>query len=91
MRVHISQQTKWNNIYRSYIQSIETGSEHKNHIVDGFTKKYGVNTLVWYEIHETMESAIRKEKAIKNWKREWKINVIEENNAQWCDLYDDLL
>ncbi len=65
--------------------------EHKNHIVEGFTNKYGVNTLVWYEVHETMESAIRREKAIKNWKRAWKIKVIEEMNPQWRDLYDDLL
>ena len=65
--------------------------EHKNHIVDGFTKKYSVNTLVWYEIHETMESAISTEKVIKNWKRAWKMKVIEENNPQWRDLYQDLL
>ena len=65
--------------------------EHKQHIVDGFTSRYGVTKLVWYEIHETMESAIRREKAIKNWKREWKINVIEAMNPQWQDLYSDLL
>ena len=65
--------------------------EHKQHIVDGFTSRYGVTKLVWYEIHETMESAIRREKAIKNWKREWKINVIEAMNPQWQDLYGDLL
>jgi len=65
--------------------------EHKNHVVEGFTRRYGVNTLVWYEVHETMESAIRREKAIKNWKRVWKINVIELMNPQWRDLYVDLL
>jgi putative endonuclease len=65
--------------------------EHKHHVVDGFTKKYGVEILVWYEVHETMESAISREKAIKNWKREWKINVIEMMNPQWLDLYSDLL
>lgn len=65
--------------------------EHKNHVVEGFTKKYGISVLVWYEIHETMESAISKEKAIKNWKRAWKVKVIEENNPQWRDLYSDLL
>ena len=65
--------------------------EHKHHVVDGFTKKYGVEILVWYEVHETMESAISREKAIKNWKREWKINVIEMMNPQWLDLYSNLL
>ena len=65
--------------------------EHKQHFVEGFTKKYDVTTLVWYEMHETMESAIQREKAIKNWKRVWKINVIEAMNPQWQDLYDDLL
>ena len=65
--------------------------EHKNNVVDGFTKKYNVHTLVWYEVHETMESAISREKTIKNWKRDWKIKVIEEMNAQWRDLYEDLL
>ena len=65
--------------------------EHKNDFVESFTKKYGVHTLVWYELHETMESAISREKAIKNWQRAWKIKVIEEMNPQWRDLYSDLL
>jgi putative endonuclease len=65
--------------------------EHKNNLVESFTKKYSVHTLVWYEVHETMEFAIRREKAIKNWKRSWKIKVIEEENPGWHDLYPDLL
>ena len=65
--------------------------EHKNHAIEGFTKKYNVTKLVWYEVHETMTSAISREKAIKNWKRAWKINVIEAMNPEWRDLYDDLL
>ncbi len=65
--------------------------EHKQHTVEGFTKKYSVEMLVWYEVHETMESAITREKAIKNWKRAWKIHVIETMNPQWQDLYSDLL
>jgi len=51
--------------------------EHKNDIVEGFTKRYRVHTLVWYEVHETMESAIRREKAVKAWKRQWKVTLIE--------------
>ncbi len=65
--------------------------EHKQHVVEGFTKKYGVDRPVWYEVHETMESAITREKAIKNWKRAWKIKIIEAINPQWRDLYPDIL
>ena len=65
--------------------------EHKNNLVEGFTNKYGVHTLVWYELHNTMDSAIQREKAIKNWKRAWKVKVIEKMNSHWHDLYSDLL
>ena len=64
--------------------------QHKNNLVEGFTSKYNVHTLVWYEVHETMESAIQREKAIKNWKRDWKIKVIEDLNPGWCDLHRSL-
>jgi putative endonuclease len=65
--------------------------EHKNDAVEGFTKRYGVHTLVWYEAHETMESAITREKTIKGWKRKWKLELIEKENPQWIDLYDSLI
>ncbi len=65
--------------------------EHKNNIVKGFTKRYDVHLLVWYEIHASMEEAIAREKRIKKWRREWKIRLIEEKNPQWRDLYSDLL
>ena len=65
--------------------------EHKNNLVESFTSKYGVHTLVWYEVHDTMETAIQREKTIKNWKRAWKMKVIEEMNPEWRDLYPDLL
>ena len=65
--------------------------EHKNHVVEGFTKKYRVDRLVWYELHQTMESAIGREKAIKEWKRAWKLALIEETNPEWNDLYEQLL
>jgi putative endonuclease len=64
--------------------------EHKNHVVDGFTKQHGVDQLVWYEVHETMESAIQREKALKEWQREWKLKLIEENNPDWNDLYGSI-
>jgi len=65
--------------------------EHRNDLAEGFTSKYGVHTLVWYEMHETMESAIQREKAIKNWKRAWKIRTIEKQNPRWRDLYLELI
>ena len=65
--------------------------EHKNHVVDGFTKKYGVDQLVWFEVHETMESAIQREKAIKEWQRAWKLRLIEQTNPNWSDFYETLL
>ena len=65
--------------------------EHKNDFVDGFTKRYGVHVLVWYEVHETMASAIAREKALKNWKRTWKLGLIETANPDWLDLYGELV
>ncbi len=61
--------------------------QHKNDVTEGFTKRYGVHLLVWYELYDTMESAIRREKAIKEWKREWKLELIEKTNPTWQDLY----
>jgi len=65
--------------------------QHKVDMVDGFTKRYGVHTLVWYEAHDSMESAIRREKPIKEWKRKWKLELVEKDNPEWKDLYEDLL
>lgn len=65
--------------------------EHKSDVVDGFTKRYGVHMLVWYEIHDTMESAIAREKAIKEWNRAWKLRLIEGGNPDWRDLYSELI
>jgi putative endonuclease len=64
--------------------------EHKNNLIDGFTKKYKVHRLVWYEIHESAESAITREKQLKKWKRVWKLKLIEKNNPKWIDLYEDI-
>ena len=65
--------------------------QHKSDLTDGFTKKYSVHLLVWYELHESMESAIRREKAIKEWQRAWKLSLIETANPQWRDLYEEIL
>jgi putative endonuclease len=61
--------------------------EHKSDFTDGFTKTYKVHDLVWYEIHETIEAAIKREKQLKEWKRQWKIDLIEKVNPYWNDLY----
>ncbi len=65
--------------------------EHKNDLVEGFTKRYGVHHLVWYELHETMEAAIRRERQMKEWKRKWKLELIEKMNPTWKDLYNDIV
>jgi putative endonuclease len=64
--------------------------EHKNDLIEGFTKKYAVHRLVYYEMLENMESAIQREKQLKKWNRDWKIELIEKDNPEWADLYDSL-
>ena len=64
--------------------------EHKSKSVPGFAARYGIDTLVWFEAHDSIEAAIRREKQIKEWKREWKFNLIERANPHWVDLYHDL-
>ena len=64
--------------------------EHKEDVVDGFTKRYGVHMLVYAEFHATMEEAILREKRIKKWRRDWKITLIEKANPTWRDLYDEI-
>ena len=65
--------------------------EHKNNLVDGFTKRYSVHDLVWFELHDTMDSAINREKNIKEWKRAWKLKMIEKDNPAWRVLYIDVV
>jgi putative endonuclease len=65
--------------------------EHKNDMVEGFTKRCGVHRLVWYEIHESMESAIEREKRLKEWKRKWKFELIESSNPNWQDLFNTIV
>ena len=64
--------------------------EHKLGLVDGFTKKYNVNQLVYYESHPTLTNALKREKQLKNWHRQWKINLIESINKDWKDLYTEI-
>ena len=64
--------------------------QHKNNVVEGFTAKYEMHLLIWYEPHENMESAICREKMLKKWNRIWKLRLIEQFNPQWQDLYEQL-
>ncbi|MCC7037873.1 MAG: GIY-YIG nuclease family protein [Alphaproteobacteria bacterium] len=64
--------------------------EHKKELADGFTKKYGIKTLVYFEPAETYEAALFREKQLKKWRRESKLKLIETNNPQWQDLYDSI-
>jgi len=65
--------------------------EHKNDLVEGFTKEYGVHQLVYFEMLEDMASAIQREKHLKKWNRDWKIELIEKDNPEWHDLYESLI
>jgi putative endonuclease len=64
--------------------------EHKEKIHKGFTSKYGIDTLVWYEPHDTRDSAFIRERQIKEWKRQWKLSLIETTNPNWDDLFETL-
>ena len=64
--------------------------EHKNKITRGFTSRYGVDRLVWFEVYDHPENAITREKEIKKWRRAWKLRLIEESNPQWLDLYEQI-
>ena len=65
--------------------------EHKNKFVDGFSRKYNLDKLVFYEVIDEMEVAIKREKQLKNWHREWKIELIQKMNPEWNDLYESIL
>lgn len=64
--------------------------QHKNNVIDGFTQKYNVHFLVYYELHQTMEDAILREKQLKKWKRDWKKKLIAKMNPDWLDLFETL-
>ena len=64
--------------------------EHREGVVEGFTKKYGLKMLVWYEQHSDVNEAIKREKNIQAWKREWKMNLIQSQNLDWRDLYNEV-
>ncbi|MDR2239871.1 MAG: GIY-YIG nuclease family protein [Zoogloeaceae bacterium] len=65
--------------------------QHRTHAVEGFSKRYNITRLVWYELHPTMESAILREKRIKKWNRAWKVELINKENPSWRDLWPDIV
>ncbi len=70
---------------------IKRAWEHKNNVVEGFTKQHEIHKLVYYEMHDSMESAITREKQIKKWYRKWKLELIETSNPEWRDLWTEIL
>ena len=70
---------------------IKRAWQHREGFTQGFAKKHKITQLVWYEIHEDVQSAITREKQIKKWNRAWKINLIQEQNPQWRDLYAEVV
>lgn len=65
--------------------------QHRQHAVEGFTQRYRVGLLVWYELHPSMEAAIVREKRLKQWNRAWKVRLIEERNPYWRDLWPEIV
>ncbi len=65
--------------------------EHRNNLVEGFTKKYGVHRLVYVEVYHDVRDALKREKKLKKWNRAWKIVLIEKENPEWSDLYETLI
>jgi putative endonuclease len=65
--------------------------EHRNDLIEGFTKRYGVHRLVWFEVHGDINEAILREKRIKKWNRSWKLRLIEEMNPDWADFAEQLM
>jgi putative endonuclease len=65
--------------------------EHKQNLIDGFSKEYNVHSLVYYELHQEVEEAILREKQMKKWNRKWKMRLIEEKNHEWKDLYNEVV
>ena len=64
--------------------------EHREGVLPGFSKRYGCKQLVWYEVHDSIAEAIRREKALKGWRRHWKTRLIEQENPLWADLHETL-
>src|SRR5208283_805718 len=90
--VYILASKPYGTLYTGVSSNIPSSTwQHKNDLVEGFTKRYHVHRLVWYEQTNSIESAINKEKQIKKWRRRWKLDLIEKMNPDWKDLYDEII
>ncbi|HVV42684.1 MAG TPA: GIY-YIG nuclease family protein [Nitrobacter sp.] len=86
--VHLLASKKHGTLYVGVTNNIvRRAYQHRTKVTDGFTSRYGVTKLVWFEIYDDAPNAIAREKQIKNWHRDWKIRLIEEQNPDWTDLY----
>jgi putative endonuclease len=91
LRIHPSQPeygTLYLGVTRDLVRRVY---EHKNDVVHGFTSRYGVHLLVWFECYDDATNAITREKELKKWRRNWRINSIERSNPNWCDLYNTII
>jgi len=84
MRLHRGERAAWDALHRSNL--VGRVMQHREGAFDGFGKRYGCNRLVWFTVADTMEAAIRREKQMKKWNRDWKARLIEEDNPDWDDL-----
>ena len=90
--VYIMASRKHGTLYIGVTNNLERRVyEHKNDLVEGYTEKYGVHSLVWFESTNDINVALLREKQLKKWNRAWKIRIIEENNPEWRDLSEDFL
>jgi len=90
--VYILANKKYGTLYIGVTSNLQQRVyQHKNNLFKGFTSKYDIHDLVYFELHDTMESAITREKQIKKWNRDWKINLIATRNPKWNDLYPEIL
>lgn len=90
--VYIMTNKKYGTLYTGVTNDlIRRVYEHKEGLVDGFTKKYQLHNIVYFEQHVDITEAILREKIIKRWRRDWKINLIEKNNPHWVDLYSEII
>ncbi len=91
-RVYLLASSRYGTLYTGVTSDlVKRAWQHREKLVNGFTKKYDIKTLAWYEIHEDVMAAITREKQIKKWNRAWKIKLIQELNPRWEDLYDSIV
>jgi putative endonuclease len=90
--VYLLTNKPWGTLYTGVTNHLVRRTfEHKEGLAEGFTKQHGLKTLVWYEVHEDVTAAITREKQIKRWRRDWKVNLIQAMNPEWRDLYEEIV